>query len=204
MCPADSHGQVARVATRFALVGTAGEIATEAGITGWAPGEAMDAARTCFAAWLDGRGGAGNVQHTSILRQVSAFFQAHGEARFTWWHRANDPHKPNTINRAGFRRMVSPDGKTINSSTDHYKEYGDKMHPKDAEDTQVEYIVFSEVFRNEICKGYSDKTVAKLLIENGLLMPSTDGTATRQERLPGGAGKDRVYRFKPAVSGFIV
>ncbi|KQV84963.1 hypothetical protein ASD15_07450 [Massilia sp. Root351] len=203
ICPSDSHGQVARVATRFALVGMAGELATTAGITGWAAGEATDAARACFAAWLDGRGGAGNVEHVSILRQVSGFFQAHGEARFVWWHRATDDHKPNTINRAGFKRLLTRDGTAINSNADHHKVYGDRVHPVDAEESQQEYFVLSEVFREEICKGFNPKTVTRLLIERGLLMTDSDGGATRRERLPG-IGAARVYRFKPEIAGIDV
>lgn len=200
ICPVDSHGQVARVATRFALVGMAGELATTAGITGWEAGEAMGAARTCFAAWLEGRGGAGNVEHVSILRQVSGFFQAHGEARFVWWHRATDDHKPNTIMRAGFKRLLTRDGTAINSNADHHKAYGDKMHPAEAEEARQEYFVLSEVFRDEICKGFNPKTVTRLLIDRGLLVTDSDGGATRKERLPG-IGAARVYRFKPEIAG---
>lgn len=203
LCPADAHGQVSRVATRFALVGLAGELATSAGITGWTPGEATSAARTCFHAWLEGRGGAGNVEHTTILRQISAFFQAHGESRFVWWHRAMDDHKPNTINRAGFKRMLTADGTEINSNSDHHKAYGDKMHPADADEARQEYFVLPEVFRNEICKGFSVQSVTRLLIERGLLMPEGKSSATRQERLPG-IGKTRVYRFRPEVVGIDV
>ncbi|MET3134768.1 putative DNA primase/helicase [Oxalobacteraceae bacterium GrIS 1.11] len=199
MCPANSHGQVSRVATRFALVGEAGEIATRAGITGWASGEATSAARTCFAAWLEGRGGAGNVENVSILRQVSGFFQAHGEARFVSWHRATDDHKPNTINRAGFRRMLNGEGAEINSNADHHKEYGDRIHPKDGEVIEQEYFVLPEVFKNEICKGFNPKSVTRLLVERGLLMTDKDG-ATRKERLPG-LGLVRCYRFKPGIVG---
>jgi putative DNA primase/helicase len=200
ICPADSHGQVSRVATRFALVGTAGELATSAGITGWEAGEAMSAARTCFTAWLDGRGGAGNVEHVSILRQVSGFFQAHGESRFVWWHRATDDHKPNTINRAGFKRLLSADGTAINSNSDHHKAYGDKVHPADAEAARQEYFVLPEVFRNEVCKGYNPKTVTRLLVERGLLVTDGEASVTRKERLPG-IGLMRVYRFTPDIVG---
>lgn len=203
MCPMDSHGQVARVAARFSLVGEAGELATHAGITGWDKGEATAAARTCFAAWLEGRGGAGNVEHVSILRQVSGFFQAHGEARFVWWHRATDDHKPNTINRAGFKRLLASDGTAISTNADHYAAYGDKVHPKDAEESEQEYFVLPEVFKSEICKGFNAKTVTRLLIERGLLMTEGEGDkagATRKERLPG-LGLVRCYRFKPGIIG---
>ncbi len=200
MCPPSSHGQVSRVATRFALVGEAGEIATRAGITGWDKGEATAAARTCFAAWLEGRGGAGNVEHASILQQVSAFFQLHGEARFVSWHRATDDHKPNTINRAGFRRMITGDGVEINSNSDHHKAYGDRVHPTDAEGIEQEYFVLPEVFRKEICKGFNPKNVTRLLIDKGLLMTDGSASATRKERLPG-IGLVRCYRFKPEIVG---
>lgn len=203
MCPDDAHGQVARVASRFALVGVAGELATAAGITGWVQGEAMAAAKVCFAAWIDGRGGAGNSEHVAILRQVSGFFQLHGDARFVWWHRASDDRKPNTINRAGFKRMLTKDGNPINSNSDHHKEYGDIMHPVDAEGCELEYFVFSEIFKGEICKGFNPKSVTRLLIERGLLLPEGGGEkvrADRKERLPG-MGNVRCYRFSPKIVG---
>jgi len=202
LCPDGAHGQVSRVASRFALVGIAGEMATQAGITGWPKGEALTAARVCFAAWLEGRGGAGNTEHTAIIRQVSGFFQAHGESRFVWWHRALDDHKPNTINRAGFKRMLTRDGKQINSNMDHHKSFGDAVHPDDAESTELEYFVLVETFRNEICKGFSHKAVAQLLIERGLLIPGGAGDNSRADskvRLPG-IGSARCYRFAPNIA----
>jgi putative DNA primase/helicase len=199
MCPTDAHGQVARVATRFALVGEAGELATHAGVNGWEKGEATAAARTCFTAWLDGRGGAGNVEHVSILQQVSAFFQLHGEARFVSWHRATDDHKPNTINRAGFRRMITSDGTAINTNADHHKAYGDRVHPDESEGIEYEYYVLSEVFKKEICKGFNPKSVTRLLIERGLLVTDKN-SATQKPRLPG-LGPTRCYRFKPEIVG---
>jgi len=60
--PDDTQGQVHRVARRFALVAVAGELATRYGLTGWNEGEAMNAAKTCFSAWLDTFGGTGNCE----------------------------------------------------------------------------------------------------------------------------------------------
>lgn len=202
LCPDGAHGQVSRVASRFALVGVAGELATAAGITGWRKGEALGAARTCFGAWLEGRGGAGNTEHTAIIRQVSGFFQAHGDARFVWWHRAMDDRKPNTINRAGFKRMLTKEGTPINSNSDHHREYGDVVHPAEAEGAELEYFVLPEVYRTEICRGFSVKAVTHLLLERGLLIPEGTGDkarADRKERLPG-IGLTRCYRFSPKVT----
>ncbi len=42
---------VSRVGSRFALVGFAGELATEFGLTGWEKGKATEAAKYCFIRW---------------------------------------------------------------------------------------------------------------------------------------------------------
>jgi putative DNA primase/helicase len=62
------------VGARFALVGAAGEMATEAGLTGWPTGESERAARACFNAWLAARGGIGNgevVGHAAASAPLS-------------------------------------------------------------------------------------------------------------------------------------
>lgn len=59
--PESASGQVRRVAARFALVAFGGELATTLGITGWRPGEAFSGTAACFKAWLEARGGAGNL-----------------------------------------------------------------------------------------------------------------------------------------------
>ncbi|MDB5849331.1 MAG: hypothetical protein JWP29_3083, partial [Rhodoferax sp.] len=66
--PAGASGQAERVGARFALVGVAGELATEAGLTGWPKGESEQAARACFDAWLAARGGAGNGEVNAMLK----------------------------------------------------------------------------------------------------------------------------------------
>lgn len=53
--PPNSSGEIYRVAERFAVVGAAGEVATEARITGWRPGAALESAKGCFAHWLENR-----------------------------------------------------------------------------------------------------------------------------------------------------
>lgn len=105
MAPDGSAGQVHRVAQRLALIGAAGELATDAGLTGWTPGEASAAARRCFCDWLAARGTAGASEPAQMLAQVRRFLEAHGEARFA----PMDGDAPRTINRAGFRRET-PDG----------------------------------------------------------------------------------------------
>ncbi len=196
--PEAAGGQVHRVGLRFALVGAAGEMATAAGLTGWPAGESERAARACFNAWLSTRGGTGDGEVTAMLRQVRAFLEAHGEGRFAWWHRAGDDHAAKTLHRAGFRRLVTEDGKPIKSDPDHQREYGERMHPDDAATVRTEYFIHAEVFRGEVCKGFDASAVAGVLLEHGCLMPDKGRAYDCKPRLPG-IGPSRCYRISPEI-----
>jgi putative DNA primase/helicase len=196
--PQASSGQVHRVGRRFALVAAAGELATTAGLTDWPAGEATRAAKACFDAWLSARGGNGNAEEYTMLAQVRSFIQLHGAGRFTWWHRAGDDHAPNTLSRAGYRRMVTPEGKAIKANADHQREYGERISDGDAEQTAVEYFVFPEVFDKELCQGFDPMAVKRLLRDKGHLEPATGGHLARRERLPG-MGNTMVIKLKASI-----
>ncbi|CAG9269367.1 DUF927 domain-containing protein [Paraburkholderia caribensis] len=166
--PADASGQAHRVCQRFALIAQAGEYATQRGITGWKRGEALAAAGECFRAWLNGRGGAGSLERTQLLSAVKAFFESHEEARFT--DLSAKGSRP-TTNRAGYRRST---------------------------EKGVEYLLFPEVFKREICLDCDPKLAARLLIEAGWLKPAGNGWAQRTERLPE-KGPTKVYVFTSAM-----
>ena len=185
----DAGGQAHRAALRFALVGAAGEIATAWKITGWHQGEAMLAAETCFKAWLSQRGGAGNQETAAMLAQVRQFFELHGDARFVDWERATDDHAPKTVNRAGFRKY-----------RDVTNEAGQPIYADDGNRAkEAEFYVLPETFRQEVCKGFDYKAVARLLADQGCLM--LDGqNFTRKERLPV-MGLARCYRITPKLLG---
>ena len=99
-CPADADGQAKRVARRFLLCAAAGEAAAEWKLLPWQEGEALEAVRTCFDAWLAERGGAGAGEDAAILSQVRLFLEMHGQSRF------QDVEKPDAVclNRVGFRQ----------------------------------------------------------------------------------------------------
>ncbi len=165
--PAGASGQVTRVARRFGLVAVAGELATGYGLTGWPEGEATEAAKKCFASWLESFGCTGDREEVTILAQVRAFFEAHGSSRFENMA-ANDDQR--IINRAGFWRTTEDDGR--------------------------EFLVLPEVFRRELCMGFGEKTVKDVLRRAGLLIPGKDGKPTQQFRLPGiGSTKAYVFRY---------
>jgi uncharacterized protein (DUF927 family) len=171
-----ASGQAQRVAARFALAGAAGELATDWGITEWQPGEAMQAAITCFKAWLQAFGGEGNKEERAMIEQVRHFLELHGEARFTDIDRSviKDDHAPRTLNKAGFRE-------------------------KNAEGN-LEYYCYPEVFKAEICKGYDYRAVVRLLIDRGYMRKGEGRNLLPKVRLPGDGDK-RVFHILPAIWG---
>jgi putative DNA primase/helicase len=199
LIPKDAGGQVERVGARFALVGAAGELATTAGLTGWASGESEQAARACFNAWLAARGGNGNGEVVAMLRAVRRFLETHGEGRFTWWHRGADDHSVKTLQRAGFRRLLDVDGNPIKTNSQHGSEYGDRMPAAMGEGVSVEYFILAETFRSEVCQGFDYQAVCRVLIERGCLVHDKDRFDCRP-RLPGLAVAT-CYRITPAIFG---
>ncbi|WP_172592330.1 DUF927 domain-containing protein [Nitrosomonas supralitoralis] len=170
-----ASGQARRVAARFALAGAAGELATDWGITGWRPGESMQAAITCFKAWLQAFGGEGSREDRAMVEQVRYFLESHGEARFTDIERTvvDDNHTPRTMNKAGFR-------------------------VKNAEGN-LEYYCYPEVFKAEICKGFDSKAVARLLINLGYM--KGDGKHLQPKKDLPGEGRKRVFHVLPTIWG---
>jgi putative DNA primase/helicase len=75
-------GQGRRAASRFALAGLAGELATEYGLTGWEEGEAMQAAAESFRLW-QALHGKGNDERRQIAERLSSFIERHGDGRFS-------------------------------------------------------------------------------------------------------------------------
>lgn len=193
-------GQVERVASRFALVAVGGEMATDAGLTGWAKGEASKGVYACFKSWLENRGGLGDLEEMAIIQQVRQFIAEHGDSRFQWVHRANDSHAPKIIIRAGYKIWITEDGDRISNKVDHYMEYGDDK-PAPAEKSYCEYLVFDDVFKNELCKGFDYKLAQKVLAGKGYLRVAKEGDKvryTRKERIPG-VGPARVYCIMPSL-----
>lgn len=197
MVPEAASGQVERVGARFALVGVAGELATEAGLTGWAKGESERAARACFNAWLGARGGIGNGEVVAMLRAVRRFLEVHGAGRFSWWHRAADDHAPAPVQRAGYRRMLNQDGDPIKTNSQHGAEFGDRMPTNRGDEVSVEYFILSEVFRSEVCNGFDYRAVARVLRDHECLLGDKERYDCRP-RLPG-MGHATCYRIAPKI-----
>jgi uncharacterized protein (DUF927 family) len=169
--PENASGQVRSVCGRFALVAAAGSLATAFGITGWSDDEADRAAASCFRAWLERRGSAGDHDIEAGIRQVIAYIEAHGSSRFEG---AWEPTAERVINRAGFRRR------------NDYKPW--------------EYMVLPEQWRSEVAKGFDAPALARAMTERGLIIPAGDGKAAKPVKVPG-HGTVRLYVLAPGIIG---
>lgn len=180
--PINASGQVSRALTRFAVIAAAGEIATSMGITKWDVGEAFKAAKACFEAWLEVRGGVGLLEVEQIKTHIRRFFELSGESRFVditeFDETSFDTYSAQTssqriLSRAGFRENKK------NKTT---------------------YYVLPEVFKTEICEGFDQKLVESVCTNEKWLLPGHDKRITQRKRLPNIDPK-WVYAFSNNVIG---
>ena len=61
-------------------------------------------------------------------------------------------------------------------------------------------MVLAEVFKNELCKGFEQRMVTKVLLDAGWLKPAPDGNASHKPRISG-IGTPRVYVFTEKIWG---
>lgn len=170
--PAAAAGEVYRVASRFAMVAAAGELARD--VTGWGKGDCLEAAARMFKVWIAGRGSSGSRDTEAAINQVRAFLETHGSSRF---RDLDCRDEDRIINRAGFRRVNESDGETV-------------------------YLILPEVFRNEVCKGYDYRAVAKAMVDRTLMVGSTESRAlTAKETVPE-MGRIRVFVVRSKIFDF--
>jgi uncharacterized protein (DUF927 family) len=173
--PVNASGEVRRAADRLSLIGAAGELATEYGLTGWRETEAINTAGRCFDEWLRERGTLGASDNEAAVRQVRSFLEAHGTSRFQLLTNGQSSHEAQMVrDRAGFRRISLQTGET-------------------------EYLILSEAFRKEVCGGFSYKAVATELDRRKLLLRELPHLTIKRE-LPE-IGSARVYCVRSAILG---
>jgi putative DNA primase/helicase len=142
-----ADGQIFRVAQRFALIGTAGELAVGAGVLPWMPGMATEASRRCFKDWLEARGGTEPFEIKEGIEQVRAFVAAHGISRFVpAWENQGLGHIIRDV--AGYRKR---------------------------EGEAWDYYVTPSAWKDELCKGFNARTIAKALIDRQLMIAPEAG-----------------------------
>lgn len=168
-----TQGHIVRVANYFALVAVAGELATQANITGWKSGTAFNAVQQVFNQWLGGFEYVGNFEDVEMLAHVKSFFEAHESSRFESITPEPD-YAERIYNRVGYWEI----------------ENGEKV-----------FYVLPEQFKNEICKGYDYKKVAKVLKAYNLLITDNDadGRTQKGKRLPCKKSTQKTYAVKESI-----
>jgi uncharacterized protein (DUF927 family) len=178
-------GQVRTVARRFALIALAGNLATDAGITGWGSTDAREreaewAARTCFAAWLAERGGTGSHEDAQAVVQLRAFISVHGSARFETW-----PEKDSA-------------DQTENDATPPRERYPTQRRVgwKKWRNGEWLYLVTADGM-HEALEGLHFKAALRLLVERKWIEPGPNEIAHSLN--PPGAKRMRLYVVPGAV-----
>ena len=175
----DADGQVRRVAARFGLIGSAGEMSTAIGLLPWPEGEATRAAQHCFRDWLRARGGSGAAEDTTGIATVRRFIEMHGSSRFEAIGELAPRSSSGELidqrihNRVGFRRKGDNGG--------------------------TEYLVLPEAWKAEVCAGMDGARVARVLADHGLLARSSEGKYQMRSRVPGIDGPVRHYLVTSAI-----
>jgi len=155
----DSSGQVERAAKRFGLIATAGELATEFGITGWLPGTATAAAAAAFKKWVEVRGGDGKepAEDRAAIRQVTELIVRYGESRF------------DELDERGFKLEPDWNGDSEGSSPPPprpslirlgWRKYGG--------DDRI-WMIEDAIWESEFCRGFDPVQVSRALARHGML-----------------------------------
>lgn len=147
-CPEGASGQVKRACQRFGLIAAAGEQAIYFGILPWSEGTALNAARFGFSAWIKERGGIGDMEIENALERIKIFFQKYAEARF---------RKIELGGQLGYAPS-NPAGYTWEEN----------------DGTRI-FLVESNVFRDELCRGVNRQLLCGKLVELGWLARNQRG-----------------------------
>lgn len=170
----DLSPQPHRVAKRFALVAAAGEMATQASITGWQEGQATSAVKACLDNWLDNYGRDGEHEERQIINNVKAFIEKHGSSRFQpCYNKGSAVFEDRISNCAGY-------------------------HNHDTND----FYFFTSGFEKDVCSPFSKRKVLQVLEEAGLLIINEYGRNTYKTPTTCIKQRPRVYGIKGSILNY--
>jgi uncharacterized protein (DUF927 family) len=181
--PLGASGQIYRVCGRFGIVAAALLIAIEAKVLPWTREEAEWAIDTVWKQWLASRGTLGALDLEKAVKQVAKFVQAYGTSRFEdGVDDAEDDRDP--IDDPGGDTAVPPGDRLRMISSRAGFRFIDKKG-------DYQYYIHPEVFRDEVCNGYSAQDVAAELGRRGYLkLPKTGYVCQKRVK---GMGKPYFY-----------
>lgn len=187
----EAGGQVRSVGRRYALIAVAGELATQAGITGWSKNDAHFAVGSLFKGWLAERGTTGSSEDLQARRQLSEFISRHGASRFELWQKAtlrqdddgtivkDEPivERIKTVNSAGWRRLEET-----------------------AVGKQGWMYYLTDAGMRDALQGLDFRPAVKALGDQGMIIRDNSGKSTLSREPPGTGKAVRLY----AVPGHVI
>ncbi len=171
-------GQVKRIANRFALIATAGELATKWGVTAWQENNALDACITCFKDWINNRGGYGSQEEGEMLEQVRDEISKNRKNNFLDWEKAK---KDSAMINEFWGYFVNP---TENSNGQELSGFEFRL---------------TNTGLKSICKGFNVQKVVGVLRKNGFIILTKDGKSTYPKKDPITKNQMRFYRIKSEI-----
>jgi putative DNA primase/helicase len=57
-----------------------------------------------------------------------------------------------------------------------------------------QFMILPEVYKNELCKGFDQRMVTRVLLNFGWIIPASDGKVSHKPRIRG-VGTPRLYYF---------
>jgi putative DNA primase/helicase len=168
--PSNSGAQVERVAKKFALIASIGEIAINVQILPFEDGAVSKACKVLFDRWLEQRGNNGSHEFQGIIERLKMLTQEGINSRFL---NADGSDENKIIQKlAGYKKCAEKMIKNPQTGKEEYKE------------VIIEFWIFPEVFTREILENRNNKIFCKQLIENGYLLPDKQGNkSSKMERV---------------------
>lgn len=173
--------QAKRTCERFSLLAAAGEIATEVGITGWEPGDAIEGIKTCFKNWLSNYGYDGNQEERDIIKHFSLYFEKYSDMKFQKITLRTNPNSSIDQNETSIT--------SINSDRTGYFRESDEV-----------YLIPVNTFE-ELCKPYHLNYVVETLDKHGLLKSDKESRKTLKINHPK-VDFNRAYAIKKSIMNY--
>ena len=171
---ADANAQVTRALKRFAVVAAGGELATEAGITGWPAGEAAAAVMEMFGLWIGGRGGLMSAADRNAVANTRAFLIK------------NDARLQKLTDQNG---VLTPSMSAMNGPVHNLAGWKDPDG----------FWIAADTWTKEVHAGVDGKSAARVLRDAGLLVPDSNRGARLTRRGPRTINRVQCYYVKKRV-----
>ena len=198
--PKGTQPQAMRALATFARIAAAGELATQAGVTGWPSGLATDAAYRAWQAWLTSRdAGSADSEGMAAVRRVRDALQLYGTARFAPLYPAErfgpdpSPAPPDPLDTTPTVDQEPP-LVAASGGRSFSQEWGHRVARNGEQQFWINDAGWAEIHR-----GHDPTAAAKAISARGYLALNEPGRLRMKARIPGVSGPVRVYAVRGTI-----